>query len=73
MNMVVPYLVCQLVGGVFGAAMAKVNLPHFYATELCILDPVPHIWAELCLVPTGDNLRREVCQRSRGCVRRAAV
>lgn len=30
MAMVVPYLACEMIGGVLGAAMAKVNLPHVY-------------------------------------------
>lgn len=45
MNMVLPYLACQLLGGVLGAAMAKVSPPppapaprhlsHFPDLELC--------------------------------------
>lgn len=35
--MVIPYLACQLVGGVLGAAMAKVSLSHFYAIKACII------------------------------------
>lgn len=36
MNMVLPYLVSQLLGGVLGAAMAKVNLSHFCAIKIPI-------------------------------------
>lgn len=35
--MVIPYLACQLVGGVLGAAMAKVSLSHFGAIKACIM------------------------------------
>ena len=35
--MVIPYLACQLIGGVLGAAMAKVSLSHFCAIKACIV------------------------------------
>lgn len=35
--MVAPYIVCQLVGGVLGAAMAKVNLSQFCVIKISTL------------------------------------
>lgn len=38
LKMVAPYLACQLVGGMLGAAMAKVNLSHFCVVKISISD-----------------------------------
>ena len=47
MNMVLPYLVSQLLGGVLGAAMAKVNLSHIGAIKSNA--PSWSVLSEVCL------------------------
>lgn len=47
MNMVLPYLASQLLGGVLGAAMAKVNLSHVRAVKSN--GPSWSVLSELCL------------------------
>lgn len=73
MNMVIPYLACQLLGGVLGAAMAKVNMsPSCFINSITCLGLFPcSVVAILSL--TGDDLRSEIRQSPRCCVCCAAV
>lgn len=40
LSMVVPYLACQMIGGVLGAAMAKVNLSPVCAMKISTVSSV---------------------------------
>lgn len=69
MNMVLPYLACQLLGGVLGAAMAKVSPGHL--SDFPALSSAADLWPDP--PPTGHDLQGELRQSPRRHLRRAAV